>query len=80
MNSLKFQMLWFFESRHHYLLESIAKTAHFYILTLPGGHFDEIFFKNSFFRRLWGENSHNSINNRASALKLLSFDREQNFG
>ena len=29
-------MLWFFESRHHDLLESIAKIAHFYILTLPG--------------------------------------------
>ena len=27
-----------------------------------------------------GENGHNSINNKASALKLLSFDREQNFG
>ena len=29
---------------------------------------------------LWGENDHNSINNEASALKSLSFDREQNFG
>ena len=28
---------------------------------------------------LWEENDHNPINNRASALKLLSFDREQNF-
>ena len=36
-NSLKFEILWFFESRHHRLIESIAKIAHFYILTLPGG-------------------------------------------
>ena len=36
-NSLKFKMLWFFESKHHHLIESIATIAHFYILTLPGG-------------------------------------------
>ena len=39
--SLKFKMLWFFESRHHHNLESIDKIAHFYILNIPGGHFDE---------------------------------------
>ena len=27
----------FFESRHHHLIESIAKIAHFCILTVPGG-------------------------------------------
>ena len=74
-------MLWFYESRYHHLIESIAKIAHFYILTLPGGgHFDEKIPKKSLIPTLWGENGHNSINNRASALKLLSFDREQNFG
>ena len=36
-NSLKFEILWFFESRHHQLIESIAKIAHFCILTVPGG-------------------------------------------
>ena len=36
-NSLKFEILWFFESRHHHLIESIAKIAHFCILTVPGG-------------------------------------------
>ena len=36
-NSLKFEILWFFENRLHRLIESIAKIAHFYILTLPGG-------------------------------------------
>ena len=36
-NSLKFEILWFFESKHHHLVESIAKIAHFCILTLPGG-------------------------------------------
>ena len=40
-----------------------------------GGHS-----KKSLFQRLWRENGHNSINSRASALKLHSFDREQNFG
>ena len=33
-NPIFFKMLWFFESRHHHLLESIAKIAHFDILTL----------------------------------------------
>ena len=28
-NSLKFKMLWFCESRHYHLLQSIAKNAHF---------------------------------------------------
>ena len=61
-NSLKFEILWFFENRHHHLVESVAKIAHFYILTLPGGgHFDEKIQKNSLFQRLWGENDHNSI-------------------
>ena len=36
--------------------------------------------KISLFHRLWGENDPNSINIRASARKLLAFDREQNFG
>ena len=36
--------------------------------------------KKSLLQRLWGENGYNSINIRASALKLLSFEREQNFG
>ena len=36
-NSLKFEILWFFESRHYHLIESIAKIAHFCILTVPGG-------------------------------------------
>ena len=79
-------MLWVFKRRHNYRLESIAKIAHFHILTLPGGgggggggggHFDE---KKITFQRLWGENGHNSINIRASALKSLAFDREPNFG
>ena len=43
-------MLWFFESRHHHRLESIAKIAHFYIMTLPGGHFDEKIQKNNIFK------------------------------
>ena len=80
-------MLWFFESRHHHLLESIAKIAHFYILTLPGGGggggggiLTKKIPQKSLFPRLWGENGHNSINDRASALKLLSFDKEENFG
>ena len=60
-NSLKFKMLWFFESIHHHILESIAKIAHFYILTLPGGgggggcHFDEKFQKKSHFFKGCGE-------------------------
>ena len=66
----KFKMLWFFESIHHHLLESIAKIAHFYILTLPGG-VTLTKKKKSLFQRLWGENGHNSINITASALKLL---------
>ena len=36
-NSLKFKILWFFESRPHHLSESIAKNANFNILTPPGG-------------------------------------------
>ena len=36
--------------------------------------------KKSLFQRLWGEKGHNSIDIRDSALKLLAFDREQNFG
>ena len=36
-NSLKFKIFWFFESRHHHLSESIAKIAHFNILSPPGG-------------------------------------------
>ena len=44
------------------------------------GHFDEKIQLNSIFQRSWGENGHNSINMRASPLKLLAFDREQNFG
>ena len=36
--------------------------------------------KKSFFERLWGENGHNSINIKVSALKSLAFDREPNFG
>ena len=43
-----------------------------------GGHFDEK--KKSPFQRLWGENGHKSNNIRASALKLLAFDKEQKFG
>ena len=74
-NSLKFKMLWFFESRYYYhLLESIAKIAHF----IPGGgvggcggwgaggHFDKKYFKKSLFQRLWGEYGHNSFNIWAS--------------
>ena len=38
-----------------------------------GGHF-EIFWK------LSGENCHDSIDIRASALKLIAFDKEPNFG
>ena len=53
-NSFKFKMLWFFESRHHYLLESIAKIAHFYILTFPGGHFDEKIKKTITFSKVVG--------------------------
>ena len=47
----------------------------------PSCHFDEKKFKKkSFFERLWGENGHNSLNIKVSALKLLAFDREPNFG
>ena len=70
-------MLWFFEIRHHDLLESIAKIAHFYILILPGGggggHFEEKIQKNHFFKGC-GEKTA-IINIKASALKLLA-----NFG
>ena len=53
-NSLKFEILWFFESRHHHLIESIAKIAHFCIFDSSwGGHFDEKIQKNSLFQRLW---------------------------
>ena len=45
-----------------------------------GGNFDEKIKQKSRFQRLWGENGHNSIDIRASALKLLAFDREPNFG
>ena len=42
-------------------------------MTLPGGggvrHFDEKMLKKSLFRRLWGENGHNSINIKDSALE-----------
>ena len=38
------------------------------------------FKKKSFFERFWGENGHNSINIKVSALKSLAFDREPNFG
>ena len=54
----------------------MGKISQFYILTLPGGHFDE----KKFFFWLWGENSHNSIDIKASALQLLAFDREPNIG
>ena len=37
MNSLKFKILWFFESRHHHLLESIANITHFYIFDSSWG-------------------------------------------
>ena len=80
-NSPKFKMLSFFESRQHHLLESIAKIAHFYILTLPGGvTLTKFKKKKSFFERWWGENGHNSLNIRVSALKSLALDRESNFG
>ena len=51
----------FLERRHHCILESIAKIAHFYILTLPwvggwGGHFVNKIQKHHIFQRLWGEN------------------------
>ena len=48
-------------------------------LFLGGGHVDDKIPKKSLFQKLWGENGHNSINIRASALKLLAFDREQTF-
>ena len=83
-HSLKFKMLWFFESRLHHLLKSIAKIAHFYILTLPGeGGGGVTLTKNKkkcTFSKVVGEIGHNSINIRASALNPLAFDREQNVG
>ena len=72
-NSLKSKILWFFESRHHHLLESIAKIAHFYILTLPGGSLWRKIIKNHFSKGCGDKKGHNSIDKRASALKLLSF-------
>ena len=54
-NSPKFKMLSFFESRQHHLLESIAKIAHFYILTLPGGVTLTKFKKKKSFLRGGGE-------------------------
>ena len=81
-NSLKFKMLWFFESGYHHLLESIVKVAHFYILTLPegeggGGVTLTKKSKKIHFLKVGGENGHNSINIRASALKSLAFDTKQ---
>ena len=86
-NSLKFKMLWFFESRHYHLLESIAKIAHFYILTLPGGGggggggvtLAKKIPQKSLFQKLWGENGHDAIDIGASDQNLLAFNREKKF-
>ena len=56
------------------------KNAHFYILTLPVGVTLTNKSPKNHFWRLCKENGHNSINIKVSALKLLAFDRETNFG